>query len=299
MLMGVIVAVLRDLYRFAFVYGFGFLDSSLEKINERDIEATPKVSNSGREGTFEQASLPAERPEQRILVQTDTSRPLLQPVAPGVSLDAVGYVFVPEAPLYNLPTRSFDGVVARLSYGASLQILNRQGSWYSVLWNDIRGWIAVDAVTESKVELDPQFVAEVLYSAEDPNTIKLRTRIDDAFHAGALILPLTDVEYVYFKLIQKGRVINWPPERPRLAGVWQRILKGVVGVHIGVHPKTGAVMEYVHDDETGHVAYVESVFPDGSILISEVGCNAEGEYGERTLTPSEWREFRPVFIDAA
>lgn len=58
-------------------------------------------------------------------------------------------------------------------------------------------------------------------------------------------------------------------------------------------------MEYLTEDDTGHVAYVESVFPDGTITISEIGPWKDGVYGERSLAQEMWRELKPVFIEVA
>lgn len=49
-------------------------------------------------------------------------------------------------------------------------------------------------------------------------------------------------------------------------------------------------------DEVGHVAYVEAVFPDDTITISEVNFPDSGIYNERSLLKEEWKSLKPVFI---
>lgn len=292
--MGIFLAVLKDLYTFAVRYHFGFRDT----MPQSGPPASDLVEHEGKEN---------ERNQQMPLLDDIPSVGLLPEAAEDpvvesteeLSFESVGYALSPDTCLYALPTRSFDGVIKRLPYGASFRILNTQGKWCNVLYNDIRGWIHRDDLTESNAVLSPQFSAGAFYGPEDPETVKLRTLIDDEFHAGSLALPLQDVEFVSYKLKRRGRTIDWPNARPRIAGTWQKLLKGVPGVHIGVSPKTGAVMEYVNEDNTGHVTYVDSVYPDGAITISEIGYPEEGKYCERTLNRHEWKELRPVFIEVS
>ena len=58
-------------------------------------------------------------------------------------------------------------------------------------------------------------------------------------------------------------------------------------------------MEYLFENEVGHLTYVEAVFPDTTIAISEVNFPDSGMYNERQLTKEEWKEFKPVFISVA
>ena len=284
--MDVIVAVLKDLYRFATTYQFGYRTAPDSRMIPVDI---PSLSVEKSETSTQTIDPPLLLPE---LPHTPTLNP-----ATGDFLDGVGYAFVPDTHLYSLPTRSFDGVIYRLPYGTSFQIVGTQGKWCNVVHNDVRGWVHRDDLTESEAMLQPQLEVGSVYGETSPATIKLRTLIDDSFHAAQVGTPLQDVEYVSYRLQKKNRQIDWPSLRPRIAGTWQRILKGVLGVHMGINPKTDSVMEYVKEDNTGHVAYVESVYPDGSITISEVGYATEGEYTERTLGRQEWKELKPIFIE--
>ena len=291
--MDVVVAVLRDLYRFTFVYRFGLRqDAPLLERTVNPVSVAPTTPTASPEADKPHTNTEAATP----LLAPPESVPLLER-HDDLQLGMVGYVYVSEAYLYVLPTRTFDGVLKRLPYGTSLEILSRQGNWFHVIVGELRGWLMVDAITEVAADLYPTFQVAVLYDAAHAVTTKVRTLIQDAFHTVQLDLPLQDSEYVTYKLSRKSRTIPWGTERPRLSGSWQKLLKGLPGVHIGVHPKTGSVMESIRPNNTGHVSYVDSVFPDGSIAVSGVGEFDEGMYYEKTLAKEEWVEFRPVFIE--
>jgi surface antigen len=46
----------------------------------------------------------------------------------------------------------------------------------------------------------------------------------------------------------------------------------------------------------GHVSYVEAVFPDKSIQVSEANWPEDGIYNERVMVEEEWRALAPHFI---
>lgn len=279
--MSAVTAVLKDLYLFAFRYHFGFSDGSTALTEE-----SPKAL----EAPF----------SPLLLTETNDTKATITASYPSESIYGdVGYALLPDTFLYALPTRTFDGVVSRLAYGATFNIINTQGKWVQVEYKNVTGWIHEDSVTKNKNKITPQFTYEKSYDADSESTLLLRAVIDDSFHSAGLARMLQDVEYVTYRLLERGLTIAWPPVRPRIAGTWQRILKGVRGVHMGIHPKTGSVMEYINADNTGHVAFVESVYPDESITVSEIGYPEEGVFHERTITKEEWIELRPIFIEIA
>lgn len=279
--MGAFTAVLNDLYIFAFKYNFGFSSGSQSR-----AEDEREVSESKRK-PFTPLVPTQQRDARTITYEVNDAQA------------DVGFALMPDTFLYALPTRTFDGVVMRLPYGASFRVINAQGKWLQVDHHNTVGWVYEDDVTRTKQKITPRFTYETYYDANHETTVLLRASIDDQFHAAQLDLPLQDIEYVVYKLTERGQAIAWPLVRPRIAGTWQRILKGVQGIHLGVHPKKGAIMEYINAENTGHVAFVESVYPDGSITISEVGFPEEGVFHERTLTKEEWVELRPIFIEVA
>ena len=59
------------------------------------------------------------------------------------------------------------------------------------------------------------------------------------------------------------------------------------GKATGSTPQAGAVAVM-----NGHVAYVESVNPDGSYVVSEMGWNYQaGNYNKRTVSPGTFGAF--------
>lgn len=73
---------------------------------------------------------------------------------------------------------------------------------------------------------------------------------------------------------------------------WPSTTSGWKGVTQGSSPKKGAALvfpAYTHGAAwTGHVMYVENVYSDGTIHISEYNWRGDGTYSERELKPSEY-----------
>lgn len=191
---------------------------------------------------------------------------------------------------------AFDSAICLLPYGSQVSVRKLGGRWAHVRTDIGEGWILKDSLRADRNDVFPVLVDTVTYAHEHPETKKLRRIISDTFYGEQSLLPLTDVEFVTYRLGESGKRIPWSFERPRVSGTWQRLLRGKEGIHITIVPKAGSVMEYTHED-IGHVAYVESVFPDESIAIASVGLINEGEYTTTVLTHDVWRELRPVFIN--
>lgn len=198
--------------------------------------------------------------------------------------------------LFMRPTKEFDAVQKKIPYGANLVVHEQRGNWAKVTYQESTGWVSRDTLVAHQAQVRPFFVIKEYCDQESDVTRRLRNVIEDEFCAGAAELPLHAEEYVYYRLLVRGIVLPRTAQRPRLAGTWQKIFSGERGVHIGVRPKTGTVMEYVDENEVGHVAYVEAVFPDESVSVSEVGDPHEGYYNERTLGKEVWQQLSPVFI---
>lgn len=49
-------------------------------------------------------------------------------------------------------------------------------------------------------------------------------------------------------------------------------------------------------ESLGHLAYVDAVFPDDSLQITEANWPDEGVYNERVLVKEEWEGLEPRFI---
>ena len=198
--------------------------------------------------------------------------------------------------LYSDPVIAFDTARREISYGHSVLVKKLGGRWAEVVYEGTSGWILKDVLRERREDIHPQLHAEVYYDAANSETVKLRACINDEFGGARADLPLTAAEYVAYKLFLAKRQIDWPSDGPRVAGSWQKRLRGLPGIHISILPSTGSVMEYVIDD-VGYLAFVEAVFPDSSIKITEVGATEEGQFTERIMNKEEFREYRPVFIE--
>lgn len=199
-------------------------------------------------------------------------------------------------PVYVHPTREFDGVIHTIMYGDMVMVSEWVGRFARVVVGTITGYILREDLIDRAAFVYPEFTIGLANGPDDPNTIRLRTMIGDVFGGGVLEYALQAGEYVVYKLKRKGIVVPWTAARPRVPGRWHVLLKGIRGVHSGVTPKTGAIMECTLHNDIGHVAYVEAVFPNETISISEANYPDSGIYNERTLTRDEWREMKPIFI---
>lgn len=206
------------------------------------------------------------------------------------------YVLVPTARLLQRPVVSFDGAVCAVSYADCVHVLGYEGRFAHVTFGSTTGWVLKDALTLQAHEIFPVFHTGEIYSSQHPDTKKLRNLFHDEFLAGELCSTLQSMEFALYRQREVGRKIDWPLIRPRLAGNWQNILKGKLGIQIGVRPKTGAIIEYTKPDGTGFVGYTKAVHIDETIVIEGVGRLIEGEYREETVPKDEWHEWRPVWI---
>lgn len=197
--------------------------------------------------------------------------------------------------LYSDPVIGFDTALRTIPYGQTVMLQKVGGRWAEVIHQGNEGWVLKDVLRERREDIHPQLHPGAYYQADNSETIKLRACIGDSFGGARAGLPLSGAEYVTYKLNQAKRSIYWPPDGPRIPGTWQRKLRGHSGIHQSIEPQTGTIMEYIEDD-VGFLSFVDAVFPDKSIKVSEVGVAEEGVYTERTLSQSEYRELRPVFI---
>lgn len=195
------------------------------------------------------------------------------------------------------PNSSGDARYATLPYGSMVMVLDADGVWAKIASGPHVGWVHVDDLEDCAADVYPTLRAGVEYSATDDATIRLRAVIADEFGAGEAGLPLQPEEYVLYRVYRRGVRISWPAVRPRTPGVWHTILADVPGIDFQAFPRSGVLMEYLLSDENGErgaLAYVEAVFPDRSIQISEVVVR--GAYRECVLTESQWSGMSPLFF---
>ncbi len=276
--MKVVLATAFDLFQFA-------------------IGQSPETASSHVTPTL--ATVPKEAPPT-------TAEPVVSEYAPVTGTTSVSgvqntvmYVASTEAYLYANPQYEFDGVKLTLHYGTLVVVLTRKSDWTQVMVNEEIGWVQSVDLSDQAGDIFPVFTLGEANQADDPNTIRARAVIQDEFGGGAMSVPLKAVEYVAYRLAKKGKQLSWPDTRPREAGAWHKILKGATGVHIGIEPRSDAVMEYTLETGRSHVAYVEAVLSDHTITISETDWPYDGIYNARVLTKDEWQGLKPVFISVA
>jgi hypothetical protein len=229
--------------------------------------------------------------------RTDRRSAIVTPRAAIHGKHTVMYALAHETPLYKDPTIGFDSCIAKIPYGELVLVMEPQGRFYRVVWENYEGWVLKDNLADRAGTVYPEFVQGEENSVDHPNTAHVRALINDTFGLGQSEFPLQAGEYVLYRLMRRGIRIQWPETRPRTPGSWHTILRGLSGVYISVLPKQGTIIEYTEENDIGHLAYVEAVFPDGTVTISEANYPHAGIYNERSLSKEMWRSLRPVFIE--
>jgi hypothetical protein len=276
--MPTLIAVLKDLWEF--FLSFFSLPKNEEKLPS--LPAPLPQVKIGKEN-LPQTGLGSKNTEQT----TTTSNVLYGEKA---------YVSVAVARVFHRPVWSFDGSFLQLPYATEVQALVYQGRFVRVDSASASGWVLKDEITSNKSDVCPSFENGEIYSSNHPDTKKLRNLTSDQFFAEPFFLTMQPVEYVDYKFMSNNRRLPWTEERPRTAGWWQGILKGMVGIQIGIEPKTGAIVEYLKPNGLGWVGYVEAVHIDEAIEISGVGRLIEGEYRSEVFPKEQWLESHPIFI---
>lgn len=215
---------------------------------------------------------------------------------PAATKNVVMYTSSMDVPVYTNPTIEFDTKISSIPYGEMVMMVDMKGRFYQIAWNELKGWVLKEDIVDRAADIHPELIIGVENEGDSPNTTHIRAMLGDPFGVGRADFPLQSGEYVLYKLWEKEHHIEWPDTRPRTPGLWHKILRGVPRVHIGVMPKVGSIMEFIHEDDYGHLAYVDAVFPDNTISISEANYPDAGRYNERIFTKEEWKELRPVFI---
>ncbi len=234
---------------------------------------------------------------ERVIDISPETKPVMVPSIQSKSLNTpLATVVGAQVPLLARPVQAFDTQVGVVSFPRQVKVLHIEGDYTHVSVGDTSGWIPSAFLETNGTDIQPRFSKGVTYGADHDETIKIRKLLQDECFGGVLQLPLQAVEFVLWRLQSINASIDWGIQRPRLPGYWQRILKGKPGVHIGIEPKTNAIMEYFSETGKGILGFVTSVHPDQSIVVQSIGKNHEGEYLEEMLSANVWREWRPVFI---
>lgn len=217
--------------------------------------------------------------------------------------------------LRSSPEIKPDNILVNLLYGQEVIVKQEKEKWFEVSVDDKTGWVfsyyLIEEVSvkqsaelqskETSQDNFPFFKSQVQNLTNDLNTIKVRKIIKDEFGGGARGDDLQCTEYVQYKIQQMGISIKWPQERPRHGGRWAGIFERSGQYKVLSEPKAGCAMSFtggLKNSNVGHVAFVEEVYQDNSIRISEANWPPPGTYFERILTKSQWQDkYKGKFID--
>jgi len=196
-----------------------------------------------------------------------------------------------------------------LSQGEELEFID--GPWVKVKLGNEEGWVHGDYLTETnpggeKIASDlPNFVTGQTNLADNPNTIKLRKIINDEFGGGRDRDYLNCTEYTQYRVKTKlGTDIKWPVKSGRNGGKWWKIFQDAGLYKIFTEPKPNCAMCFTAGisidpkiNEIGHIAFVEAVFADGSVKVSEANWPRDGIYNERQISKSDWQnKYKAQFV---
>lgn len=231
-------------------------------------------------------------------LSSEAAAPSPEPLVFPLSTHTTAYCGDARVLLYKQPARALDTVLRELPYATAVVAERHEGQFTQVVVAGVRGWVHKDALIYDEARIFPVLVRGTSYDAHHEATEAIRRYLHDPFAAAALMLPLLPAEYVTYELARRNYQIRWPEVRPRPAGMWHELLHEAPGILTGSRPRTGSLMEWLHDDGEGALRYVEAVHPDQSIVVAGV-VDADGRYEVLELTEAQWQSLRPVFITVA
>lgn len=204
-------------------------------------------------------------------------------------------------------TLSDGNIIRGLSKGQELIFILSQEPWIKVKIGNEEGWVHSDYVIDTTpITHSLAFVVGKDNLATDAVAIKLREAIGDEFGGGKENDHLNCTEYVQYRVKEKlGVTIKWPTDRPRNGGKWADIFERNSMYKILAEPKANCAMCFTTGISTkpeinaiGHVAFVEEVLPNNSIIISEANWPRDGIYSERPIPQTDWKnKYKARFID--
>ncbi len=198
-------------------------------------------------------------------------------------------------------TKNAQNIIKELLESEEVTLID--GPWLKVKVGEQEGWVHGDYLTEK--EPIGKFKMGMPNLANDPMTEIVRKEINDEYKGGVNGWELQCTEYVTYRVKTKlGVVISWPVKSGRNGGKWGTIFQTHKTYPVTAEPKKNCAMSFTTGistnpatNEIGHVAFVEEVFSNGSIKISEANWPRNGIYNERTLTKSEWKDkYKTQFI---
>lgn len=200
-------------------------------------------------------------------------------------------------------TKNTQNLIKELRKGESMTVFG--GPWLSVQVGDTVGWVHADYVQETKNTEYTNLPLGVANLHGDARTKAIRDSIGDMYGGGVNGWELQCTEYVTYRVQEVCEVlINWPVSSGRHGGKWGSIFLKYGTYPVFMTPRVHAAMSFTTGisssaatNAVGHVAFVEEVYDDQSIKISEANWPRNGIYNERILTKSEWKDkYKAQFV---
>jgi surface antigen len=194
-------------------------------------------------------------------------------------------------------------IIRELAEGEEMTFVD--GPWLKVRVGDQEGWVHGDYVTDSFSPVAGVFRLGIPNLPHDATTVFVRKEINDEYGGGKNSWELQCTEYVTYRVKKKlGVVISWPVKSGRNGGKWGSIFQKHKTYAVFAEPKINCAMSFTSGissnsatNKIGHVAFIEEVYPDGSIKISEANWPRNGIYNERVISVSDWKnKYKALFI---
>lgn len=209
---------------------------------------------------------------------------------------------------FRKPSDAPDGIE---SIAKGQEVVFVDGPWFRVTKDEKTGWVHADYLSEENpvqaqaTQQAISFTKGQLNPFNSSTTIAIRKMIGDEFGGGVNKWDLQCTEYAMFCVKTKCNVdIHWPVKSGRDGGKWADIFEQHKKYAVLAEPKVNCVVcltDVRRKDGTltkeGHIAFVEEIFADGSIRISEANWPGSGIYNERPLSKAEWQnKYKARFI---
>ncbi len=208
---------------------------------------------------------------------------------------------------FRKPSDSMD-CIETLTKGQPVSFVD--GPWMRVTKDGKTGWVSAEYLSATAPSIPTPTAQQIKFEMgksnqlDGKNTVAVRKIIKDVFGNGQNGYCLQCTEYVEYRVGLLGIEIQWPVTNGRNGGKWASIFKTANLYHILDFPLPNCAMcltKGISQDPSintiGHVAFVEQVFPDGSVKISEANWPNSGIYNERTIQQNKWQnQYKAQFV---
>jgi len=208
-------------------------------------------------------------------------------------------------------TKNLKNLIRELKQGQEMELLD--GPWLKVRIGNVEGWVHSDYVTEEKPVTEKKLNNDSIINLQvgvpnllgDTTTKEIRRIIGDEFNLGKAGLYLNCTEYVQYKVKEKlGINIEWPVKSGRNGGKWAAIFKKYNRYKILTSPEinyamclTTGISNNSATNKIGHVAFVERVYSNETVRVSEANWPRNGIYNERSIPKWKWKnQYKARFV---